>query len=142
MDEIQLFHAIKRCKHLINSFGGVYAADNFPKTLLPNTFVIVNASPSWTMGSHWILFANKNGAYIFADPLGEPIESYALIYKRLLQTHESFAQIGTGVPVQYKFSNWCGYYCIYIAHLLLNQSKFYYSLINDHQLFMFLKHLN
>lgn len=141
MDEKQLFDFLSRCKHLKSKFFGVFAADNFPLTLPPGTFVIMNASGANSLGTHWMLLLNKEGTYVFVDPLGEPVESYTTVYKRLMHKHQSIQQIARGVSAQPKTSTLCGLYCIYIAHLLFKDAKFNYTLINDYQLLKFAHHM-
>ena len=55
MDEDQIFKLIQQCKHLKHKFNGVYAADNFPLKMSPNSFTIVNASPAASIGTHWLV---------------------------------------------------------------------------------------
>ena len=141
LNEKQLFDHVSRCKHPKNKFFGVFAADNFPIELPCGTFVIMNASSASSLGSHWLLFLNKEGDHIFVDPLGEPLEVYTTIYTRLMRGHWSVQQVARGISIQPKSSTLCGLYCIYIAHLLFKDSKIQYTIINDHQLLKFAHHM-
>ena len=86
MDEDQ----IQQCKHLKHKFNGVYAAENFPLKMSPNSFTIVNASPAASIGTHWLVLAKRYASpFIYfgftnlADPLALAIYSYKLICDHL-----------------------------------------------------------
>ena len=119
MDEQQIFNIVSKCKHLKYKFSGIYAADNFPVDFSKNTFIIVNTSNSDSVGEHWILLAKQNSdeAIYYADPFGFPTETYKNLYKRIkyyacvnVMTHQ----------LQSINSQFCGLYCIYIAHFIFN----------------------
>ena len=139
MNEIGLWEVINKCQHLKFKFSGVFSADNFPVSLDRNTFVIVNSDDSDEMGTHWMLFCNREGVSAFADPLGFPIDSYQRIYQRL-----NAAKIPVVELVRYQLqkptSNFCGLYCIYIAHFVF--SSYYPSIpmITENDLLRFLTH--
>ena len=85
MDEDQIFKLIQQCKHLKHKFNGVYAADNFPLKMSPNSFTIVNTSPAASIGTHWLVLAKRyaSPSIYFADPLALPIYSYKHICDHL-----------------------------------------------------------
>ena len=87
MDEDQIHLQVKKCKHLKFKFRGVYAADNYPLNLQTNTFIIVNASRSNSIGTHWVVLAKRYAYPIiyFADPLALPLTTYKDIFNRLQQ---------------------------------------------------------
>ena len=60
MDEDQIHRQVKKCNHLKFKFRGVYAADNFPLNLQTNTFIIVIASRSNSIGTHWVVLSWQN----------------------------------------------------------------------------------
>ena len=96
-------------------FAGVYAADNIPPFKLKNgNFIIVNSDKSTQLGIHWFLLCNRNNKYLFADPLGLPLNYYPHVRDQL-----SFADLGVTeiiqAPLQNLTSNLCGLYCLYIA---------------------------
>ena len=93
MNEDEVNDLIQRCKLLKHKFLGVFAANNFPKILQPNSFIIVNASTSDNAGTHWLLLCVKNKNLIFADPLGQPIVFYKNVYRRLVSTKEMFSYV-------------------------------------------------
>ena len=45
------------------------------------TFLIVNASNYDQPVTHWLLFARADGQVFFADPLGQKITTYPIVYK-------------------------------------------------------------
>ena len=87
MDEDQIHLQVKKCKHLKFKFRGVYAADNYPLILQINTFIIVNASRSNSIGTHWVVLAKRYAFPIiyFADPLALLLTTYKDIFNRLQQ---------------------------------------------------------
>ena len=87
MDEDQIHLPVKKCKHLKFKFRGVCAADNYPLNLQTNTFIIVNASRSNSIGTHWVVLAKRYAYPIiyFADPLALPLTTYKDIFNRLQQ---------------------------------------------------------
>ena len=122
MNEDEVNDLIQHCKLLKHKFLGVFAANNFPKVLQPNTFIIVNASASDYAGTHWLLLCIKNENLIFADPLGQPILFYKDVYRRLVSTQGDvqLCQVLENQPIQSQDSKLCGLFCIYIAHLIFS----------------------
>ena len=140
MDEQQIFNIVSKCKHLKYKFSGIYAADNFPVDFSKNTFIIVNTSNSDSVGEHWILLAKQNSdeAICYADPFGFPTETYKNLYKRIkyyacvnVMTHQ----------LQSINSELCGLYCIYIAHFIFNNKYNHIPIVNDLEVFKFVKHM-
>ena len=78
MDEDQIFKMIQQRKHLKHKFNGVYATDNFPLKMSPNSFTIFNASPAASIGTHWVVLAKRYASpfIYFADPLALSIYLY------------------------------------------------------------------
>ena len=122
MNEDEVNDSKQRCKLLKHKFLGVFAANNFPKILQPNSFLIVNASTSDNAGTHWLLLCFNNKNLIFADPLGQPILFYKVVYRRLVSTHGDvqLCQVLENQPIQSRDSELCGLFCIYIAHLIFS----------------------
>ena len=87
MDEDQIHLQVKKCKHLKFKFRGVYAADIYPLNLPTNTFIIVNASRSNSIGTHLVVLAKRYVYPIiyFADPLALPLTIYKDFFNRLHQ---------------------------------------------------------
>ena len=77
MVEDQILKLIRKCKHLKHKLSGVYDAVNFPFKMSSNSLTIVNASPTASIGTHWIVLAKRNAYPIiyFADPLALPLYS-------------------------------------------------------------------
>ena len=122
MNEDELNDLIQRCKLLKHKFLGVFAANNFPKILQPNSFIIVNASTSDNAGTHWLLLCVKNKNLIFADPLGQPVLFYKDVYRRLVSTQGDvqLCQVLENQPIQSRDSKLCALLCIYFAHLIFS----------------------
>ena len=59
MDEDQIHLQVKNCEHLKFKFRVVYSADNYPLSLQTNTFIVVNASQSNSIGTHWVVLATR-----------------------------------------------------------------------------------
>ena len=122
MNEDEVNDLIQRCKLLKHKFLGVFAANNFPKILQPNSLIIVNASTSDNAGTHWLLLCVKNKNLIFADPLGHSILFYKDVYRRLVSTQGDvqLCQVLENQPIQSQDSKLCGLFCIYNAHLIFS----------------------
>ena len=121
MDEDEINNLVQGCKRLKYKFHGVFAADNFPLHLSQNSFIIVNVSTSQSIGTHWILICRRNGDYIFADPLGQNLNSYKHLHNRLVSSAgniQTVYELLRNQPIQKPNSILCGLFCIYIAHYL------------------------
>ena len=142
MDEDDINDLIQRCALLKHKFLGVFAANNFPQKLKPNSFLIVNAATVESFGIHWLLLCQKEeDQLIFADPLGHFISSYKDLYKRIISLEENakIHQLLKDQPIQSKNSKLCGLYCIYIAHYKFNSQKI--VKLSDAQLIRFAFHM-
>lgn len=138
MDEITLAKLINNCVHLKYKFDGVYAANNF-RPLQKDSFQIVNTSPAHHTGTHWVVIARKKGKMIFADPLGNSIQSYILIFTRCSRFYTNICNFS--YPIQPTYSNDCGIYCIFIAHVIFS-NKFPAKLyIGSYGLRQFITHM-
>ena len=84
MDEDDINDLIQRCPLLKHKFLDVFAANNFPQKLKPNSFLIVNAATAESFGTHWLLLCKKEDQLFFADPLGQSIPSYKDVYQRII----------------------------------------------------------
>ena len=150
MDEDQIYHQVKKCKHLKFKFRGVYAADNYPLNLQTNTFIIVNASRSNSIGTHWVVLA-KRYAYpkiYFADPLALPLTAYKDIFNRLQQCKDLDIMMDImehrrdiQSPLQSSDSQLCGLFCIYIVHYFYSEKFPFIPDVNELELLAFVKHL-
>ena len=133
MNEDEVNDLIHRCKPLNHNFLVVFAANNFPKILQPNSFIKVNASTSDNPGTHWLLLCVKNKNLIFADPLGQHILFYKDVYRRLVSTQGDvqLCQVLENQPIQNRDSKLCGLFCIYIAHLIFSFQPIFKCTDND-----------
>ena len=135
IDELQLDTLINKCKHLKYKFTGVYAADNFPPNLKNGNFILVNSDKATQMGTHLLLLCNRNNKYLFADPLGLPLNNYPHVRDRL-----SFADLAVTEIIQAPLQNLCGLYCIYIAHYVFDAEFPIIPCITEQELIRFVKH--
>ena len=150
MDEDQIHHQVKKCKHLKFKFRGVYAADNYPLNLQTNTFIIVNASRSNSIGTHWVVLS-KRFAYpiiYFADPLALPLTTYKDIFNRLQQCEDLEIMMDImehrrdiQSPLQSSDSQLCGLFCIYIVHYFYSVKFPFIPDVNELELLAFVKHM-
>ena len=108
MDENQLRTALESDPMV--KFGGVYACDEIPNTLLSEHFYIINTAPSRHPGEHWIS--------VYA---GHEVECFDSLAKK--QTVDQFKDIIQGlhytnaVAVQHPLSISCGEYCLFYVYL-------------------------
>ncbi len=129
MDNKSLQDIISRIPLLKYKYMGSFPADFIPP-LRNNTFVIVNTDRSLEEGTHWILIANKNGKFFYADSMGQPLEVYGNIklpYKNIQRL----------VYVQLQNMALCGMYCIYFAWTLFSGTPIG-SFFNDFDLMRFI----
>ena len=107
MNTLQLKRALEHNTFTKKIFGGVFAADELPKTFdtFPYGFV-ANTDPSTEPGTHWVVFyfpSRENGE--FFDSYGYPPEHYGFeSYK--IETWNKY-------KLQSSWSNVCGHYCIF-----------------------------
>lgn len=114
MDNYFINDVLERCPVLRFRFAGVWSADNFP-VLKKATFIVVNASKQFDVGTHWLLLVcTSEDAVTFWDSLGNGLETYSDIYLRCITIYGTVQQLSC--PVQGKTSNLCGAYCIFMAH--------------------------
>ena len=108
MDEDDINDLIQRCALLKHKFLGVFAANNFPQKLKPNSFLIVNAATAANFGTHWLLLCQKEeeDQFCFADPLGQSNSSYKDVYQRIISREENakIYQLLKDQPIQSKNS--------------------------------------
>ena len=84
MDNQQITELINQCKHLKLRIRGFFPASLALRTVLERdkTFMIVNASNSDQPGTHWLLIAQADGQFFFADPLGQGLHIFSHVYKK------------------------------------------------------------
>ena len=150
MDEDQIHLQVKKCKHLKFKFRGVYAADNFPLNLQTNTIIIVNASRSNSIETHWVVIAKRYAYPIiyFADPLALPLTTYKDIFNRLQQCKDLEIMMDImehrrdiQSPLQSSDSQLCGLFCIYIVHCFYSEKFPIIPDVNELELLAFVRHM-
>ena len=140
MDESTLASFVNRCYMLQTKFGGIYPADVYPCPLPLNTFIILNTSPSNETGQHWVVFANRDGCHIFADPLGFSLWTYPLLYWRMVVSLNTVNEL-VSCPLQSPISNFCGLWCIFLAYIIFAQTlPINVPIINEEQMLRFINH--
>ena len=108
MNTYQLKRALERNPDTKKIFGGVFAADELPKTIdtFPYGFV-ANTDPSTEPGTHWVSFyfpSRDKGE--FFDSYGCPPEYYG--FKRM--------DTWNSRKLQSSWSEVCGQYCIFYLY--------------------------
>ena len=139
IDELGLWRVVNKCAHLKFKFEGVFSAENFPLTLRANTFVKVNSDNSEKDGTHWLLYCNRHNENCFGDPLGLPLQSYKKISCRVDLTDFRIKEI-INYQLRKPTSNFCGLYCIYIAHCVFSAYYPLIPMISEDELLRFVKH--
>ena len=71
MDEDDINDLMQKCRIEKYKLRRVFAANNFPQKFEPNSFCIVNASPSNSPGTTGFFYEIET--MIFFDPLGQMI---------------------------------------------------------------------
>ena len=134
MDEGDINDLIQICALLKHKFLGVFAANNFPQKLKPNSFLIVNAATAESFSTHWLQLCQKEDQLFFADPLKN-------VYQKLIVLEENakIYQLLKFQPIQSKNSKLCGHFCIYIAQHIFNSQTI--AKLSDAQLIRFAFHM-
>ena len=98
---------------------------------------IQTRQPKWELIG--FCFATEKNKYLFADPLGLPLNNYSHVRDRL-----SFADLVVTeikqAPLQNFDSNLCGRYCIFIAHYVFGANFPIIPCIGEQGLLRFIKH--
>ena len=98
-------------KHCPETFGGVFAADNYTISRIP-CFIVLNTDTAGKSGRHWItMFINPEMSEFF-DSLGQSPAFYHKSWNILLQKF-SLEYMFNAVRIQEADSALCGEYCIY-----------------------------
>ena len=111
---------VMRC---IKNFCDVYSVDNMKDPMSYPAYLIVNFSPSFSRGTHFIAIIfdeEKNCTYF--DPLGlrtapKQIEDFM---KKNSKNVEKIHH-----PIQNPFSGYCGFYCMMV--IMIHANKMYIS---------------
>ncbi len=129
MDSKGLQDIINRIPLLKYKYIGSVPADNIPR-LQKNTFAIVNTDLSFEEGTHWILIANKNGKFYYADSMGQPLE----VYENIKLPYKNIQRL---VYTQLQNLALCGQYCIYFAWTIFSGTPIG-TFFNDFDLMRFI----
>ena len=127
MDEDDVNDLLQRCALLKHKFLGVFAANNFPQKLKPNSFLIVNAATAESFGTHWLVLRQKEeeDQLFFADPLVQSISSYKDVYQRIISLEEKakIYQLLKDQPIQSQNSKLCGLFVFILLIIFLIHKK-------------------
>ena len=127
MDEDDINDLIQRCALLKHKFLGVFAANNFPQKLKPNSFLIVKAATAESFGTHWLLWYQKEeeDQLFFADSLGHLISSYKDVYQRIISLEENakFYQLLKDQPFKVKTQNFVDFFVFILLIIFLTHKK-------------------
>ena len=114
MDNTTIRHVADNFNLLKFTFGGVWSANNFPIIAKRSAlFQIINTSPSYMRGTHWILIVAFHsifaGTTIFVD-------FYERVHN-IFSNRETYTihEIASSPHPQSQSSNLCGMYCLYTA---------------------------
>ena len=83
MDSTRVILPITECRYLKQRFEGVFSAATFPMPLNANSFSFADSEIFDGEEQHWRLIYNKDGMYLFTDPLGLRLDVYEKCEKRL-----------------------------------------------------------
>ena len=124
--------------HQIN--GKVFAKDQLPDKIKPNTCYIINLNNSWEMGSHWVILINSNreNTILYVDsfgieyPVEEVLQVKANRKKLIVNTRR----------IQFDDTSFCGYYCLLLSKLILKDKLKYQDAISKFSKKPSLKNIN
>ena len=116
---------ILRCDQRTASlFGGIYPVDKLPVRIKFPSYIIVNTSKSYVYNGHWVLiYFVSFDSVLFFDSFGRDhsIVNNGYVLQRYLNKYNiKFNKF----VLQSKFSNVCGYYCLYVAFYLCRNVLF------------------
>lgn len=108
------------CQTYATNFGGVFACDQIPLHLKPNTTIVVNLDASDKPGSHFVCLNVKRDVNVYFDPLGFKCYN-PFILSKLEELNEYTVE--TTKPIQNLHSTFCGFFCIaFVLSKELNQT--------------------
>ena len=126
MDTLDLLCVIHSIPCLNKIIKNVVPIDFLPAKIedFPCSYIF-NQDKSSLPGSHWLYLYFKNKEeVIFFDSLGNSPEYY-----KLDKYLENMKCTYNSVRVQSKTSNFCGYFCLYVAYMLSHDSSSFACII-------------
>lgn len=109
---------------------GVRPLDKIPRKFPPKKFLIVNLSPSFHPGSHWIVLCrpHKDRMELFNSLGSQTIDDLKPHLNFTFKSKISF----NNSPLQLDSSSSCGLYCIYfVIHRFLNLDQDFDEVLED-----------
>ena len=80
MDIFSLLQIIESVPELSFKYTGTYTSAKVPRPT-KYSFAIITLAPSNERGEHWVLIAQMDKTYYFADSLGSKISTYSFLTK-------------------------------------------------------------
>ena len=110
----------------VKEFIGVYSVDNIKTPSSYPSYTIVNFSPVHFPGTHFVtlMFITKN-LCIYFDPLNLSFVPPEI--QKFMQEHSNYIHI-IRYPIQNPLSGFCGFYCILVILLHINNIPLYNSI--------------
>jgi hypothetical protein len=134
MNTQQLLQIINSDAFIKSKCAGVYALNELPSQVVPDTFFICNTDPNWLPGRHWIvLYFTIGGSAEYFDSFGR-FPKQKIIENFLDNNSTSWTY--NNVKIQGTFSNTCSEYCMF--YVIYRLRGFYMSTIMN----MFNKNCN
>ena len=122
----------ERFKHLKELYAGCYSSDTIPKAIKTNNFIIINTSPSETVGKHWFCMYRPHPSKLEVfDSLGIDSDKKNVIINscsfkgiREIEWNKTIFQSGGSIS--------CGKYVLYfLFERLFNQDISYKDLLEE-----------
>ena len=111
-------------------FREVFKAGLFPN-LKSNCFIVVNESEFGKRGSNWILlYCHYNNMY-FVDTLSLSVTNFRAVHARLMKYYQHVQDFNSNFPLQQRNSELCGFFCIYVAHVIYTNDFKFNLYMND-----------
>ncbi len=103
-------------------YGGTYAKNALPyDTIQKDKFYIINLDDDDGMGTHWTCVLHNDGSVFYFDSCGGPPSIQILSFTKKYKNNRIYNLL----QLQNLNSNLCGYYCLYVIHMMVfNKLKF------------------
>ena len=112
----------------IGNFSGVYSSDNMKDPMIYPSYLIVNFSPSFSPGTHFIaMIFDEEQTCTYFDPLGLA-KAPKIIHDFMKKNSENIKEINR--PIQSPFSSYCGFYCMLVIMMHANKMSISSTLLH------------
>lgn len=100
-------------KQACKEYLGIFSCDNIPPSLKDRQgSIVVNLSPSRSLGTHFITILLLPRKVLYIDSLGEKCETAEILQFLTLTDRPIFYQ---SEPMQKAQSSYCGFYCMLVV---------------------------